>query len=66
MAMETAVSIARAERERVVDDAIHSGEMEGLTVTDETRADADEYVVGHIDSDELVKRVRARGCHAPR
>lgn len=45
--------------ERVAE-AIHSGEMEGLTVTPETRADAQEYVAGAIDSDELVARALAR------
>lgn len=34
--------------------------MEGLTVTPAGRADADEYIAGHIDSDELVARARAR------
>jgi ethanolamine ammonia-lyase small subunit len=28
--------------------------------TSETRADADDYVAGRIDSDELVERARAR------
>ena len=50
----------RAERERRVQEAIHSGEMEGLEVDSATRADADEYVDGRIDSDELVARTRAR------
>jgi hypothetical protein len=49
-----------AEREHRVDEAIHSGEMEGLRVTAGTRADADDYVAGRIDSDELVERARAR------
>lgn len=43
-----------------VEAAIHSAEIEGLTVSSATRADADSYVVGQIDSDELVDRVRAR------
>lgn len=34
--------------------------MEGLTVTPAGRADADEYIAGRIDSDELVARARAR------
>jgi hypothetical protein len=50
----------RAERERRVAEAIHSGEMEGLHVTPAGRADAQEYIVGRIDSDELVARARAR------
>ncbi|MBE6481142.1 MAG: hypothetical protein E7Z94_01965 [Actinomyces ruminicola] len=36
------------------------GEMEGLHVDAATVADAEEYVVGDIGSDELVARVRAR------
>ncbi|GGC17997.1 hypothetical protein [Cellulomonas carbonis] len=51
---------ARAERRRRVREAIHSGEMEGAFVTVEGRADAEEYVAGRIDSDELVARARAR------
>jgi hypothetical protein len=47
-------------RQRAVEDAIHSGEMEGLTVDPATRADADEYAAGRIDSDEFVARTRAR------
>ncbi|WP_168429572.1 MULTISPECIES: antitoxin VbhA family protein [unclassified Microbacterium] len=47
-------------RSRRVEDTIRSAEIEGLGVTPETRADADSYVAGIIDSDELVDRVRAR------
>lgn len=43
-----------------VEAAIHSAEIEGLNVTSDTRADADSYVAGTIDSNELVDRVRAR------
>ena len=43
-----------------VEDAVHSAEIEGLNVSTETRDDADSYVAGKIDSDELVERVRAR------
>jgi hypothetical protein len=43
-----------------VEAAIHSAEIEGLSVTADTRADADSYVAGVIDSSELVDRVRAR------
>ncbi|MCG2797527.1 MAG: hypothetical protein L6367_03200 [Cellulomonas sp.] len=49
-----------AERERRVAEAIHSGEMEGLHVSAAGQADAQEYVAGSIDSDELVARARAR------
>lgn len=47
-------------RERRVLAAIHSGEMEGLTVTPGTQHDAQDYVAGAITSDELVARARAR------
>ncbi|WP_413543908.1 hypothetical protein [Citricoccus nitrophenolicus] len=47
-------------RKLQVEEAIHSAELEGLSVSEDTRADADSYVAGHIDSDELVDRVRAR------
>jgi hypothetical protein len=48
------------ERRRRVEAAVHSGEMEGLTVTPATRADAEKYVDGAIGSSELVRQVRAR------
>ncbi|WP_043641721.1 antitoxin VbhA family protein [Nocardioides alkalitolerans] len=61
---KTPVSGVRAtsvgERERRVAEAIHSGEMEGLTVSARGRDDAAEYVAGRIDSDELVARARSR------
>lgn len=47
-------------RRRAVDEAVHSGEMEGLHVDRETLDDADRYVTGEIDVDELVRRTRAR------
>lgn len=43
-----------------VEAAVHSAEIEGLSVSADTRADADSYVAGQIDSNELVDRVRAR------
>ncbi|MDF1489616.1 antitoxin VbhA family protein [Tessaracoccus caeni] len=60
MSTSTVTPTTEAERERRVAEAIHSGEMEGLSVTPAGRADAQEYVAGHIDSDELVARARAR------
>ena len=47
-------------RKAVVEKAIHSGEMEGVHVSKKGRQDAKEYVAGHIDSDQLVARARAR------
>lgn len=43
-----------------VEEAAHSAEIEGLQVSVETMTDADSYIAGQIDSDELVARVRAR------
>ena len=57
MAAEATTTVA--ERELRVVEAIHSGEMEGLSVTVAGRQDAQEYIVGRIDSDELVARARA-------
>jgi hypothetical protein len=51
---------ARASRERAVEDAIHSGEMEGLSVSAEFETDAAAYASGAIDIDEFGRRVRAR------
>jgi hypothetical protein len=57
---EAITGAERAERQRRVEDAVHSNEMEGLRVNGDTLADADDYVAGRIDSDELVARARAR------
>jgi hypothetical protein len=57
---EAITEAERAERQRRVEDAVHSNEMAGLHVNADTLADADEYVAGRIDSDELVARARAR------
>lgn len=56
----TDMAITLDERTRIVEDAQHSGEMEGLRVDPATRADADDYIAGRIDSHELVARARAR------
>ena len=50
----------RAERQRRVEDAVHSNKVDGLHVNADTLSDADEYVTGRIDSDDLVARARAR------
>lgn len=50
----------RETRRRHVEDALHSGEMEGLHVGPETRADAQDYIDGLIDAPELVARTRIR------
>lgn len=53
-------TMTATEREALVAEAIHSGEMEGLHVDPVTREDAQEYIAGQISSDELVARARAR------
>ena len=55
-------TIAPAERARRIslEQAEHSGEMEGLRIRPATRADGEEYAAGRIDIDELVARGRAR------
>lgn len=60
MITSTTTTTTVAERERRVADAIHSGEMEGLSVSPAGQSDAQEYIVGRIDADELVARARAR------
>jgi hypothetical protein len=49
-----------ARRRAALEQAEHSGEMEGLHITPATRADGEEYAAGRIDIDELVARGRAR------
>ena len=49
-----------AQRRFALEQAEHSGEMEGLHIDPATRADAEEWVAGCIDVDELVARGRAR------
>ncbi|WP_460834580.1 antitoxin VbhA family protein [Nocardioides hungaricus] len=56
----TVIKSERTERERVVAEAIHSAEMEGLTVSEAAVSDSAAYVAGQIDSAELVARARAR------
>lgn len=58
--MEPLSQLTAAERERRVAEAIHSIEMEGLSVSQASQADAQDYVDGLIDSDELVARARMR------
>ncbi|QPZ38149.1 antitoxin VbhA family protein [Paramicrobacterium chengjingii] len=53
------MSIAESRALRV-EATIHSAEIEGLSVSVDTRADADSYGAGQIGSNELVDRVRAR------
>jgi hypothetical protein len=50
----------QVEREEAVRQACHSIEMEGGTVTPETKADLDAYARGEIDEPEMMRRYRAR------
>jgi hypothetical protein len=54
------MTIDQAARERAVSEAVHSAGMEGLTLSDEALADAELYVVGEIDVDELIHRAHMR------
>ena len=54
----TTAEIAR--RRNSLEQAEHSGEMEGLHISPATRADGERYATGHIDIDELVARGRER------
>jgi len=56
----TKKTAVQARRERAVEEAIHSGEMEGLSVSGAFEADAADYARGAIDLDEFGRRVRAR------
>ena len=57
---KTSQTAAYAARERAVEDAIHSGEMEALSVGAEFEAEAVAYASGVIDIDEFGRSVRAR------
>lgn len=48
------------DRKRAMEEAIHSGEMEGAYVSAEFREDADEYVQGDISIEELMSRTKRR------
>ncbi|MBD8535686.1 hypothetical protein IFT89_11340 [Plantibacter sp. CFBP 13570] len=56
----TITAAERDARRRDVAAAAHSSAMEGLEATAEYRADAEAYVDGQFDVDELVRRTRAR------
>ena len=59
-AIQTAIAPAERDRRIALEQAEHSGEMEGLQITPATRADGGEYAAGRIDIDELVARGHAR------
>lgn len=43
-----------------MEEAIHSGEMEGAYVSAEFRDDAEEYVKGDISIEDLMRRTKRR------
>jgi hypothetical protein len=50
----------KARRRAAFEDGIHSAYLDGGMVTDVFRADAEEYINGIIDIDELLKRTQRR------
>ena len=58
--IQTTIAPAESARRFALEQAEHSGEMEGLHITPATRADGEEYAAGRIDIDEFGARVRAR------
>lgn len=57
-------SPVRADRQRFVEEALHSGEMEGFNVTPAFNEDAAAYVNGDITFEEFSSRVRTRNINA--
>ena len=51
---------AQDRRQRAIEDARRSSELEGSQSTPATRADQDAYVRGEIDIAQLGQRVRSR------
>ena len=43
-----------------MEEAIHSGEMEGAYVSAEFREDAEEYIKGDISIEDLMRRTKRR------
>lgn len=60
IAPEVPASLTRGQRAENAAQSLHSAELEGHSVTPETQAEAELYVSGEIDSQELLRRVRAR------
>jgi len=58
---QPAITVAEIARRRtVLEQAEHSGEMEGLHISSAARADGEDYAAGRIEVDEFVARGRAR------
>ncbi|WP_210602951.1 antitoxin VbhA family protein [Brevibacterium oceani] len=58
--MQATANDNRSIRAAHVAESAHSGEMEGLSVSAETEADAECYISGDIDAAEVVARTRLR------
>lgn len=54
------------DRKRVMQEAVHSGEMEGSYVSAEFNEDAEEYVQGDISIEELMRRTKRRWVSKPK
>lgn len=50
----------RERRRAMVEDAIHSAEMEGGSVREEWKRDAQDYIDGRITAEEKLRRTMAR------
>ena len=48
------------DRKHAMEEAVHSGEMEGAYVSAEFRKDAEEYVDGDISIEDLMRRTERR------
>lgn len=48
------------DRKRIMEEAIHSGEMEGAYVSAEFRSDAEQYTAGDFSLEELISRTKRR------
>ena len=60
MTTRTITAEDQFQRERLVLEAVHSGEMEGLTLSPAGYEEAEAYAAGRIDADDLVAHARAR------
>ncbi len=54
------------DRKRVMQEAVHSGEMEGSYFSAKFNEDAEEYVQGDISIEELMRRTKRRWVNKPK
>jgi hypothetical protein len=57
---QASTAMGANDRARTVGLALHSWEAEGAIADDDTKADMIEFATDDIDSDEVVRRARAR------